>query len=165
MISPRGQVYQLFRKNQYQSWKILIPKQFKIIRYNLQWNSIKSSTKKCLKSSSKREESSKRVPNGIQNILESLIIENQDAANSPVFGSRMMRRWWSAISPQLGRSALDIPPPPTLSPRLLPSCPHLPFHPFLLRTRFSPSLLLLHRSRSSSLPLPSPHSFLSSSCS
>ena len=38
---------------------------------------------------------------------------------SRVFGSRMMRRWWSAISPRLGRSVLDIPRfvPPLLNSR------------------------------------------------
>lgn len=46
----------------------------------------------------------------------------------------MTRRWWSAISPQLGRSALDILPPPLslfLPFSLLPSLPVLSF---LLRT-------------------------------
>lgn len=49
-----------------------------------------------------------------------------------VFGARMMRRWWSAISLQLGRSVLDIPPPLFVASFPTPLAPGRVVYPFLL---------------------------------
>lgn len=56
-----------------------------------------------------------RILDSLSNFLtrrraEYAMFEHFNNRGTRVFGSRMMRRWWSAISPQLGRSALDIPP-------------------------------------------------------
>lgn len=71
---------------------------------------------------------------GIHNISGSLITKV-----SGILDSRMTRRWWSAISPQLGRSALDILPPYLLTWDPLTISSSCMLHSFALQylSRFS----------------------------